>query len=64
VSALQRYLVQFLRFQQHLGTIGRFIALNPVVLGNFFPGFGVYLLKTYAIAGIPIDDVEADSLFR
>jgi hypothetical protein len=64
MGALQRYLVEFLRLQQHVGTIGRFIAFNPVFLRNFFPGFSVYLLKTYAISGIPIDEVEADSLFR
>jgi hypothetical protein len=63
-GALKGHLIEFLWLKQDIGAVGRFIALSPIFLGNFFPGFGVYLPKTYAVSGVGIDDMEPDSLFR
>ena len=60
MGAFQRHLVEFLGFQQHIGAVGRLKTLDPVFLGNIFPGFGVDLPVSYAITGLAIDDVEAD----
>ena len=60
VGAFQRHFVEFLGFQQHIGAVGHLITLDPVLLGNIFPGFGVNLPVAYTVTGLAINDVEAD----
>ena len=62
MGAFQRHFVEFFGFEQHVGAVGRLIAFDPILLGNLFPGFGVYLPIPYAVTCLTIDDIEADSV--